>query len=317
MAYLPGGNRLVSSSVDNTIRIWDVENGRQEGTSMKLEDFARGLAVTRDGKRVLSGGDDKRVRLWDVETHHAIGESEGHTGGIWAISLSPDDQLAAIGDTKGKLIITEMKGDGEIIHSIQAGSMNSECQRMFPVVRSVCFSPNGEKVACAVTSAASYTIQVYNIESGELDISIQIPPGTFPCVIWSLDGSQLFSTYSNYTICCWDSKTAAPIGVPWTGHTKTVIALALSPNGTKIASASCDRTIRFWDSHSGDPIKQLLQHEIDVWAVTFSPSGEFVASGGGDNKISIWRVPWWVNKQKQRFWNSPVPTAVGHYTDRV
>jgi WD40 repeat protein len=76
IAYLPGGERIVTCSFDKTVRIWDVENGEQEGTTMEHEGWVDGLAVTRDGKRILSGGEDKRIRVWDVETHELIEEWE-------------------------------------------------------------------------------------------------------------------------------------------------------------------------------------------------------------------------------------------------
>jgi WD40 repeat protein len=73
-------------------------------------------------------------------------------------------------------------------------------------------------------------------------------------------------------------------GINWRtldwSHELSGILLSLSPDGTKIASASRDKTVRFWDAHSGDPIEHPLQHEAGVFAVAFSPSGEFVASGG-------------------------------------
>jgi WD40 repeat protein len=81
------------------------------------------------------------------------------------------------------------------------------------------------------------------------------------CVLWSLDGSQLFSASDDRTIRCWNSETGKSIGKPWTGHTDRVTSLSLSPDGTKLASASYDKTVRFWDTRSGDPIEHPLQHE--------------------------------------------------------
>jgi hypothetical protein len=85
IAYLPGGERIVTSSFDKTVRIWNVENGEQEGTTMEHKGWVSGLAVTRDGKRILSGGYDKRISVWDVETHELIEEWENETGGICAL----------------------------------------------------------------------------------------------------------------------------------------------------------------------------------------------------------------------------------------
>ncbi|KAF8833956.1 WD40 repeat-like protein, partial [Paxillus ammoniavirescens] len=266
MIYLPGGERIVTCSVDKTVRIWDVENGEQEGTTMEHGGRVYGLAITRDGKKVLSGGKDNRIRVWDVETHELIEEWEKETGNIWSITVSPDDQLAASGGEQGDIVIREIQEGGRIRHSIKAGSG----------VPSICFSPNGEKLGCAVGNITHSVIHVYDVESGELVLGpISGHENIINCVLWSLDGK------------------------PWTGHIQWVWSLSLSLDGTKLASASWDKTVRFWDARSGDPIGQPLQHDDDVYAVTFSPSGEFVASGGKDKKVFIWRVPWWDDSQKQ------------------
>ncbi|KAF9222315.1 WD40 repeat-like protein [Gyrodon lividus] len=306
MAYLPGGERVVTCSDDWTVRIWNVDDGEQEGTSMEHGDWLNGeqegtpvehddwfncLAVTRDGKRILSGGDDKKMKVWDVETHEPIKAWEGHTGGILCIAMSPDDQLVASAGDNGKIVIREMKEGGQIKHAIQAGSS----------VWSVSFSPNGEKVVAAVRDVEDdHGIRVYDVETGKLILGpIKGHEYSVNCVLWSLDGCRLFSASNDRSIRCWNSETGEPIGQPWTGHTNWVTSLSLSPDGTRLASAALDETVRFWDVHSGEPIEQPLHHEHKLYAVTFSPSGEFVACGGDDKKISIWRVPWWDDGQKQ------------------
>ncbi|KIJ13546.1 hypothetical protein PAXINDRAFT_13671 [Paxillus involutus ATCC 200175] len=294
IAPLPGGKRVVTCSLDKTVRIWDMETGEQEGTSMEHEDGVHGLAVTRDGKRILSGGLDKTIKVWDVGTHEPIEEWGAHTGSIFCIAISPDDQLAASGDLGGTIVIREMKEGGEIKHSIDAGGR----------VYSVCFSPNGEKLACGVSRNADgrvYAIQVYDVESGELVLGpIKAHEDDIRCVLWSLDdGSQLISASDDRTIRCWDSKTGDLVGQPWSGHTSYVMSLLLSPDGTKLASASIDHTVRFWDLRSGDPIEHPLQHADALWALAYSPSGEFLASGTINGKLLMWRVPWWDGSQKQ------------------
>ncbi|KAF9219596.1 WD40 repeat-like protein [Gyrodon lividus] len=291
---LPGGERVVTCSYDKTVRMWNVGNGEQEGTPMEHDGWVSGLAVTKDGKRILNGGEDKKIRVWDVETHEFMEEWGAHTGNIWCIAMALDDLLTASGDNNGKIVIREVKEGGRTKHSIEAGS----------IVRSLCFSPNGKKLAAAVDRSEddhiTHVIRVYDVESGELILgSIKGHERFVRCVLWSLDGSWLFTSSGDSTIRCWNSETGEPIGQPWTGHTDAVTSLSLSPDGTKVASASFDKTVRFWDVHSGEPVEQPLQHERRLWAVTFSPSGKFVATGGYDNKVSIWRVPWWDDSQKQ------------------
>ncbi|KAF8836599.1 WD40 repeat-like protein [Paxillus ammoniavirescens] len=294
IAYIPqaSGKRVVTCSHDKTVRIWDAESGEQEGTSMEHElGVVYGLAVTRDGQRILSGGVDKRIDVWDVETHELIEEWESHTGSILSITLSPDDRLAASGDSDGKLVIWEIKEGSGIKHSIETGT---------GWVLSICFSPNGEKIACAARKSGNYTIQIFDVESGELILGSIYHEDWVRCVIWSLDGTKLFSASNDHTIRCWNSETAEPVGQPWTGHMDCVTWLSLSPDGKRLASTSLDQTVRFWDAHSGDPVGRPLQHDDHLMRVTFSPSGEFVASGMVNGKISVWRVPWWDDSQLEK-----------------
>ncbi|KIK78195.1 hypothetical protein PAXRUDRAFT_834688 [Paxillus rubicundulus Ve08.2h10] len=272
IAYLPGGERIVTCSYDKTVRVWNVENGEQEGT-------------------ILSGGGE-RIRVWDVETHELIEEWEGHTGEIYCLAVSPDDRLAASGGFNGEIVIMDIEEGGRIRHSIDVGRW----------VRSLCFSPNGERLACALGSTLGRPgfVHVYDVESGKLVLDpIKAHEDTVNCVLWSLDGCRLFSASDDHTIQCWNSDTGEAIGDSWKRHTSWVYFLSLSSDGAKLASTSFDNTVRFWDAHSGDPVDQPLQHDDTVYALTFSPSGEFVASGGVDNKVSIWRVPWWDDSQKE------------------
>ncbi|KAF8838776.1 WD40 repeat-like protein [Paxillus ammoniavirescens] len=295
---LPGGTRIVTCSFDDTVRIWNVETGEQEGMSIAHEGCVYGLAVTKDGKRVLSGGEDKRIRVWDVESRELVEEWESHLHSIYHIALSPNDRLAASGGDQGEIVMRRVEEGGRMKYSIDAGG-NSD--HGYDAVLSLCFSPSGEKLACAVGNMVGKpgVITVYDTGTGELVVGpIQGHEDVVCSVLWSLDGpSRLFSASYDHTIRCWNSDTGEPIGEPWRGHTDRVESLSLSPDGTKLASSSYDKTIRYWDARSGDPINQPLQHE-ELSAVTFSPSGEFVTVAR-DNKVSRLCVPRWNDSQKR------------------
>jgi hypothetical protein len=57
-----------------------------------------------------------------------------------------------------------------------------------------------------------------------------------------------------------------------------------------MASASQDKTVKLWDTASGQPLCTLSGHSDMVWSVAFSPDGQILASGGNDKTIKLWDV---------------------------
>ena len=65
--------------------------------------------------------------------------------------------------------------------------------------------------------------------------------------------------------------------------------MAFSPDGTRIASGSYDKTVRLWDAATGREIGEPLRgHEDAVSSVAFSPDGTRIASGSNDKTMRLW-----------------------------
>jgi WD40 repeat protein len=74
------------------------------------------------------------------------------------------------------------------------------------------------------------------------------------------------------------------------GHSDWVRSVAFSPDGSKLASGSSDRTVRVWNVATGQ-VEQTLEGHLDsVWSVVFSPDGSKVASGSRDHTVRVWNV---------------------------
>src|SRR5262245_36464427 len=78
------------------------------------------------------------------------------------------------------------------------------------------------------------------------------------------------------------------------GHTDTVEAVAVSPDGTLIATGSFDRNVMLFSAGNGQEIRTYggeQGHKGQVLAVAFGPKGDQIATAGADNFARVWDVP--------------------------
>ncbi len=71
-------------------------------------------------------------------------------------------------------------------------------------------------------------------------------------------------------------------------HEGGVFTVAYSPDGSRVATASNDKTARLRDAQTGAPLGEPMRHEIYVYSVVFSPDSSRVATASGDNTARLW-----------------------------
>ncbi|RZT18358.1 WD40 repeat protein [Mycobacterium sp. BK558] len=150
------------------------------------------------------------------------------------------------------------------------------------LILSVAFNPDGSRIAAA---SADKTIHLYDTASGQ-PIGQPLAGGdsAIKSVAFSRDGTKIASGCVDGTVRLWDAATGQPIGAPMNGGG---LSVALSPDGTKIASAGAD--IRVWEAATGREIgSPMLGHDGTVTSVAFSPDGRRIVSGGFDKTVRLW-----------------------------
>jgi WD40 repeat protein/tRNA A-37 threonylcarbamoyl transferase component Bud32 len=153
-------------------------------------------------------------------------------------------------------------------------------------VTSVCFSPDGKRLASASGEWNKGEVKVWDASTGQevLTLTGHTMPVTSVC--FSPDGKRLASASWDQTVKVWDAQSGQEI-LTLTGHTMPVTSVCFSPDGKRLASAS-DKTVNLWDAASGQQVSSLTRHNNLVHSVCFSPDGKRLASASRDETVTIW-----------------------------
>ncbi|KAG8792129.1 hypothetical protein FRC12_007068 [Ceratobasidium sp. 428] len=245
--------------------------------SCKLEGRIIAVAFSPDTTRIAYTGRDT-IDICDTYTgQKLLGELRGHRDLIDGLAFSPDGRTLAsgAGDKTLRLWDTET-GDlvlGPLDHT--------------DAVMSVVFSLDGQYV---VSGSYDYTVRMWDVRTGKAAREpIALALETLESIALMPGGRlAVCGSYYNYNVTVCDLDSSAVL-FEWVGHTKRVASLSCSPDGRLLASSSSDKTIRFWDPASGQPIGQPLKVDVrSNMSTVFSPDSRYLAFSSGFYLIQIW-----------------------------
>ena len=109
VSLTPDGRRALSGSHDKTLKVWDLETGRERRTLAGHADWVNAVSVTSDGRRALSGSGDNTLKVWDLETGREMA-SFIKDAEILAVALGPDGKTLVAGDDSGRVHFLRLEG---------------------------------------------------------------------------------------------------------------------------------------------------------------------------------------------------------------
>src|SRR6266852_4466549 len=154
LAFSPDERRLASGSLDNSLKLWDVESRALLWTGWQTKGITC-LAFAPDGSLLASGGHDATVRLWDPKLGTPLQELP-HPGAVFSLAWSPDGRLFASGGFDGHIRLWQRQQTGPAL-CVQTLSRHSN------LVRGLAFAPDGSRLASASWDG---TVKLWELESG-------------------------------------------------------------------------------------------------------------------------------------------------------
>ena len=274
IALSPDGKLLAAGSADRQVYVWNLADRKLLTTLSVNTDAVEAVAFSPDGELLAAGSADRTVRVWQVAGWSPL-ETLPQPDAVHAVAFSPDSEFvaAAVGSTENKQV--RIRRVPEKVAKVVAPPA-SQPGATQPANTKPPARPAGGRV--------DRQLQYRTVETGAaLGLAMA----------WSGDG-KIYVACSDGVIRSWSAQTTPvnqPVSLtqnpPLAGNQDWVYSLALSPDGTRVASGSADGMVRLWAAPAR-PLATVVQiaPSSDQWAIV-SSRGVFAASAETANSKAL------------------------------
>src|SRR5215475_13862633 len=270
IAISADGKNVLSGSFDTAAIRWSLAGGSAEQVLRFHADAVNAVAFLRDGRMVTAGADAK-IALWTTSRQQPDEVLEGHTAPIVALAVSPDGSMLASASWDGTARLWPLGSGAKRV--LEGHSQN---------VNGVAFTPDGKAL---VSVAYDLTVRIWPLPDGPPDIITL--PAPLNAVVVAPDGEIITGGADGKV------RFLAPgtkeISDVQAGATP-IIALAISPDGTRVAAAGIGGTVNLIDRKTRNSVSPLVGPGLPVWSVAFTPDGATLLTGGADAMIRRWNA---------------------------
>ncbi len=290
---------VASVSIDRTARLWDLTPSPGAPVSRRRDSgWVWSCAACPSTSLLVTTRSDRGLLSWDPKRHRRTELMRGHEATVRGCATSDDGCLVAA--AAGKAVVVWDTARGSKQHTLSGHR---------DWVNDCCFGPGGTLLASVSNDR---TLRLWDLGSRARRLALTAHRhGVTSCAVspdgrwvisaaadgsirrWPLDGidESLWEAWlSNSRELSLDVASAALQPLELVGHTGNVNQIEMAPDGSLLASASSDHSLRLWEPDSGRCVGVLEGHELDVNGCDFSPDSRHLASVSSDGCLKVWRV---------------------------
>ena len=275
VAFSPDGKTVAAGAEDHSIRLWDIETGRNIATLNGHKNGVFSVAFSPNGKTLASGALDDTVKVWDVLTGRNL-HTFKHRERVFSVAFSPDGKVLAGGSWRGiKLWNLETGEDIDIFKRSATDRAGS-----------IAFSPDGATLASASVDrfgGTSGAVTLWDVETGRNRTTLHGHTERISNISFSPDGATLAAGIRDGTVKLWDIKTGKTMHT----YNRAGSLGVFSPDGKTLASAGW-RGIELWEVGTHKNISSLKMLRADIRCLAFSPDSQLLAWGRED-QVKLWK----------------------------
>jgi WD40 repeat protein/serine/threonine protein kinase/energy-coupling factor transporter ATP-binding protein EcfA2 len=294
VAFSPDG-QFVAATFDDRIMFWQADTGQ---LIRQIESIVNRQKITFNptGDQFATIGSEEHSRLvvWDFASGEVVREFERGSN-IEDIVYTADGSAILIASRSGVLTLIDAQ-TGEVIYEVEEDFGTSA-----GALRYIALSPDGTRVIGAFSDAG---LLVWDFGTGELLQNFSYY-GVISLAFHPQDGTVLIGDYS--ILRSINLQTGAILDTN-TGHSRGILSIAITSDGSRAVTTGVDQTVRVWDLHSGQMVRRFADPNVTLGEVALSPDGRTVLSGSTDGSATLWDVE--TGEEIRRFVDDQPITAV-------
>jgi WD40 repeat protein len=257
--FSAGGGRLLTSSADGTVGLWDVRSGARSLLLVGATGAAEDAAFSPDGQEVAAAFADRLARVYDTTDGRLLAPLAGHRDAVTSVAFDPAGRAIGTGSDDGTIRIWDANaGDQLVPIDRRTGSVTAR------------FVGGDRVLTISGREARLVTVR------GRVLKRMRVQPQKARTKVTSPDGAIVATTRGRDAFL-WDAKTGRLLH-RLVGHRSLVTDAEFSPDGRELVTASDVHDARIWDVASGRLLHVLRGHFFAVRTASISPDGRWVVT---------------------------------------